>query len=196
MDIILIAKYLGMASAIVGACSVLWLKVLKPFGLFFTGLYSQWNRMVAELTPNGGSSMKHALGRIETRQLIEVQVRKALNNDGLYGIWEADTDGKCTYANRTYQRIVGRNFEDLEGWGWVNAIHPDDRATVVASWKSALEDKREFGARFRVMRPDSELNNVVSVGHPLKDRNGTLKGFVGQLVISDQTDDVFFSNGD
>ena len=121
MDIILIAKYLGMASAIVGACSVLWLKVLKPFGLFFTGLYSQWNRMVTELTPNGGSSMKDALGRIETRQLIEVQVRKALNNDAIFGIWEADTDGKCTYA---------------------------------------------------------------------------LKGFVGQLVISDQTDDVFFSNGD
>ena len=193
MDIFLVAKLLGTLSGIVGACGVLWLKVLKPLLAFGSNIRAQWNHVVAELTPNGGSSIKDAIGRIETRQLIEVQVRKALSNDSLSGVWETDASGQCTYANRTYQRIVGRSYEDLEGWGWTNIIHKDDRAHVVQEWKEAVADRREFQTKFRVVRPDDETVYVTSVGHPLKDRAGNLKGFVGQLVTRAQEEDVFFS---
>jgi len=195
MDIFFVSKLIGALGAILTALYACYKGTVKVYkgGRKVT---EQWNRMVAELTPNGGSSIKDAIGRIETRQLIEVQVRKALNNDAIYGIWESDSEGRCTYANRTYQRIVGRNYEDLEGWGWVSAVHPDDRKRITDEWKLSIEQKREFSNEFRVLRPDGNEVQVISVGHPLKDRDGNLKEYVGQLVISDQTDDVFFSNGD
>lgn len=196
MDIFLVAKLLGTLSGIVGACGVLWLKVLKPLIGFGTNTYSQWNKIVGELTPNGGSSIKDAIGRIETRQLVEVQVRKALSNDSLSGVWEMDAEGKMTYANRTYQRIVGSSYEDLDGWGWTNSIHKDDRTTVVNEVRTALEQHRELHVQFRVVKFTEETVLVCMVGHPLKDRAGSLKGFVGQLVTRAQEDDVFYCTGD
>ena len=195
MDIFFISKLIGALGAILTALYACYKGTVKVYkgGRKVT---EQWNRMVAELTPNGGSSIKDAIGRIETRQLIEVQVRKALNNDAIYGIWESDSEGRSTYANRTYQRIVGRNFEDLEGWGWVSAVHPDDRKRITDEWKLSIEQKREFSNEFRVLRPDGNEVQVISVGHPLKDRDGNLKGYVGQLVTLAAEDHVFFSYGD
>jgi PAS domain S-box-containing protein len=196
MDIYLIAKLLGALSGIVGACGVLWLKVFKPLFTFGSNTKAQWDKVVSELTPNGGSSIKDAIGRIETRQLIEVQVRKALSNDSLSGVWEMDAEGKMTYANRTYQRIVGSSYEDLDGWGWTNSIHKDDRTTVVNEVRTALEQHRELNVQFRVVKFTEETVLVCMVGHPLKDRAGSLKGFVGQLVTRAQEDDVFYCSGD
>lgn len=195
MDIFLISKFIGALGAIITALYACYKGTLKVYrgGRKVT---EQWNRMVQELTPNGGSSIKDAIGRIETRQLIEVQVRKALNNDAIYGIWESDAEGKCTYTSRTYQRLVGRSYEDLEGWGWVSAIHADDRKRVSEGWKLALEQKREFNDEFRILKPDGSETQVISVGHPLKDRDGNLKGYVGQLTTLAAEEHVFFSHGD
>jgi len=154
-----------------------------------------WETMAAEFRPNGGSSMKDAITRIETRQLIAEQRGKALYNDAIFGIWESDETGKCTYANRTYQRIVGRGFEDLEGWGWTNIISSHDKERVTQDWAQALNQQREFQSEFHVQHPDGKEIPVVSVGHPLKDRAGKLKGYIGQLVTSESEDNVFFSIG-
>lgn len=194
MDIFFVAKLIGAVSAVAGAGSVMWLKAIRPAFIFVSSIYSQWNKIVNELTPNGGSSIKDAIGRIETRQMIEVQVRKALSNDSISGVWEASADGQLTYANRTFQRIVGRSLGDLEGWGWVNSIHPEDREKVLKEWKLALEQEREARLNFRVL--NEEPVSVVSVSHPLRDRAGNLKGYIGQLVTCAQSDDVFFSKGD
>lgn len=194
IDIYLLAKIIGATGTISGACYWLWKGLVKKTITFFTRTYGQWNNMVQELTPNGGSSIKDAIGRIETRQMIEVQVRKALSNDSISGVWEASADGQLTYANRTFQRIVGRSLGDLEGWGWVNSVHPEDREKVLKEWKLALEQEREAQLNFRVL--NEEPVPVVSVSHPLRDRAGNLKGYIGQLVTCAQSDDVFFSKGD
>lgn len=195
MDIFFVSKLIGALGAILTALYACYKGTVKVYkgGRKVT---EQWNRMVQELTPNGGSSIKDAIGRIETRQLIEVQVRKALNNDAIYGIWESDAEGKCTYASRTCQRLVGRSYEDLEGWGWVSAVHADDRKRVSEGWKLALEQKREFNDEFRILKPDGSETQVISVGHPLKDRDGNLKGYVGQLATLAAEEHVFFSHGD
>ncbi len=172
-----------------------WKWVIKPSISFLNGLWDQWNRMVAELTPNGGSSIKDAVGRIETRQIIFDQKMKALNNDARFGVWESDSTGKVTYANRTYQRITGRSLEDLENWGWVNTISMSDRERVLDDWALSIKQEREFASKFNVIKPDGTNVDVISVGHPLKCRNGTLKGYIGQLVTADAHDDVLFSLG-
>lgn len=194
MDIYLIAKVIGALGTIIGALAAIWKYALKPMKEWFTKTNKLWETIAAEFRPNGGGSMKDALNRIETRQLVEVQVRKALNNDTLFGIWESDEKGKCTYVNRTYQRIVGLSPDDLLGWGWINIVHTDDRAKLAQDWEQTLKQEREWHAEFRVVRPSDETTiPVISVGHPLKGRDGKLKGYVGQLVVKGDSDDVFFS---
>lgn len=193
MDIYLIAKILGAIAGAVGSLTLLWTKILNPLISFFAGLYSQWNSIVAELSPNGGTSIKDAIGRIETRQLVQEQRTKALDNDAKFGIWECDEYGRCIYVNRTYQRITGMQKEDLLGFGWINAIYLDDRQTMLSNWELTLKHQREFYGEFRVEQSDGKLIQVVSIGHPIADRDGKFKGYVGQLVEKKDEDNVFFS---
>jgi PAS domain S-box-containing protein len=193
MDIYLIAKVIGALGTIVGACAALWKYMLKPIKDWFTNTNKLWETIAAEFRPNGGGSMKDALNRIETRQLVDAQKARALTNDTLFGIWETDETGKCTYVNRTYQRMAGLSQDDLLGWGWINIIHEDDRAKLAQDWEQTLKQEREWHAEFRVVRPSDETTTpVISVGHPLKGRDGKLKGYVGQLVVKGDSDDVFF----
>lgn len=193
MDIYLVAKIIGALGTILGSLAGLWKYVINPSVTWFKATNKLWNDIALEFKPNGGGSMKDSLNRIETRQLIKDQKDRALSNDALFGIWESDPEGRCTYVNRTYQRITGYGFESLEGFGWVNIILDKDRDRVLQEWESALKQQREFYSEFRIETPDGKVTPVISVGHPLKARDGVLKGYVGQLVVKGDSDDVFFS---
>ena len=193
MDIYLIAKIIGALGTIVGALAGCWKYVIKPIKNWVVNTNNLWETIAAEFKPNGGGSMKDALNRIETRQLVDAQKARALTNDTLFGIWETDEQGKCIYVNRTYQRMVGLSQDDLLGWGWINIVHTDDRAKLAANWEQTLKQEREWHAEFRVVRPSDETTTpVISVGHPLKGRDGKLKGYIGQLVVKGDSNDVFF----
>ena len=43
--------------------------------------------------------------------------------------------------------------EEMAGRGWINALHPEDRARVVAQWDSAVESRRDYST------PDSSLRS-------------------------------------
>ena len=193
MDIYFLAQAIGAITVIISAIGAAWKYAIHPVKDWFIKTNKLWEAIAAEFKPNGGGSLKDAVNRIETRQLVDAQKARALTNDTLFGIWESDETGKCTYVNRTYQRIVGLSQDDLLGWGWINIIHTDDRAKLATDWEQTLKQEREWYAEFRVTRPDDTSIEVISVGHPLKGRDGKLKGYVGQLVAKGDSDDVFFS---
>ena len=193
IDIYLLAKILGTIVGILGSGTALWKWPISPVMRWFKNTNKLWNDIAFEFKPNGGSSMKDAITRIETRQLIKDQRDRALDNDTLYGIWEADETGRYTHVNRTYNRISGTLTEDLLNYGWINTIYPPDRLAITQEWELAREQHREFYGEYRIELPDGKIINVINIGHPLKDRNGNLKGYVGQLVVKGDSDDVFFS---
>src|SRR2546422_7027030 len=45
-------------------------------------------------------------------------------------------DGYLDFFNRRWLDFVGLRLEDLEGWKWTAAIHPDDVTALVANWRA------------------------------------------------------------
>jgi hypothetical protein len=46
-------------------------------------------------------------------------------------------NGDLDYFNRTWLNYVGLTLEDLSGWKWTAAIHPEDVAARVEKWRAA-----------------------------------------------------------
>ena len=96
-------------------------------------------------------------------------------------VWYAGADGCVNVANPPWQEFTGQRFEDYEGWGWLQAIHADDRATVRQRWAEALEAGQAFTVNYRLLRANGEYREVVAQGAPVHDA-GTLKQWVGFVV--------------
>src|SRR2546427_13195257 len=63
-------------------------------------------------------------------------------------------DGYLDFFNRRWLDFVGLRLEDLEGWKWTTAIHPDDVTALVTNWRACLENCRPLADGKRGRRGD------------------------------------------
>jgi PAS domain S-box-containing protein len=98
--------------------------------------------------------------------------------------WVIDAESKkATYVNPAYETITGRSCQSLikEPSSYEKAIHPDDRAQVLAKLEQAAQSGH-FEARFRIVRPDGVVRWVWVRGFPRKDRNGKITRLGGSAL--------------
>jgi PAS domain S-box-containing protein len=95
--------------------------------------------------------------------------------------WSFELDGKkTTYLSSAFENIWGFSpklvYQSNEYF--TNAIHPDDRARVIATL--ALEERKiPFEMEYRIVRPDGSIRHIWDRGFPVFDKNGHVKSYVG-----------------
>ncbi len=98
--------------------------------------------------------------------------------------WVIDAESKkATYVNPAYETITGRSCQSLieEPSSYEEAIHPDDRAHVLAKLAQAGQNGH-LDQRFRIVRPDGEIRWVWVRGFPRKDSNGKITRLGGTAL--------------
>jgi two-component system cell cycle sensor histidine kinase/response regulator CckA len=104
-------------------------------------------------------------------------------------IWEADPSTfRFLYVNRAAEKILGFPLEDWLSRPafWVDLLHPEDRDSVVALRRAAVEHGRSHDVEYRVIAADRStrcVRDVVSVAHAEGRRPARLRG-----VVVDVTD--------
>lgn len=88
---------------------------------------------------------------------------EAVNDASPLGLYRTDPQGRCTYVNRTYEIIGGIAGQDALGSGWLQAVHPDDRAEVIRQWTEATRLRQRYDAVFRFMHADGHIVLVRSL---------------------------------
>src|SRR5256885_15125732 len=63
-------------------------------------------------------------------------------------------DGYLDFFNQRWLEFVGLRLEDLEGWKWMAAVHPDDVTGLVARWRACLASGEPLEFEARVRRAD------------------------------------------
>jgi endonuclease len=118
-----------------------------------------------------------------------LQLEAALEAADL-GMWEWDiTSARITWSP-TLERIYGLAPGGFDGTfdAYLGFIHPDDRATHVATIQQAAEEHQAFAYRYRIVRPDGSVRWLRGSGRALVDEQGTLTGMTG--VCTDVTHEV------
>ncbi|MDW9552729.1 PAS domain-containing protein [Sinorhizobium meliloti] len=93
--------------------------------------------------------------------------------------WAADRDGSAEYFNRHYLDYVGLSAEQAKGWGWTDALHPDDKAGLAAAWRAILASGRPGEAEVRLRRYDGTYRWLLFRTSPLRDAQGNIVKWYG-----------------
>lgn len=142
--------------------------------------------ILKELQPNGGSTIKDTVTRIDNALTVNVERQRVFNNDSMNGLMETDAEGNCVWANSTYLGIVGRTIESVLGKGWVNTIQASERDRVMTEWDDALEEDREFEYEYHVVTTRGERKMVRIRSMKLRDSNGTTVGYIKTVTPVNQ----------
>lgn len=146
--------------------------------------------VAAEVTTNGGGSLKDAVRRIETRcERVEEslvasgQRLKALLTDGADGMFELDAKGGLVWANRTLCRLLGKQSDELVGRGWERCVAADERADVIEEWDRSVRVDRELAMNIHFVTSRGEPLFLQVHTYPFKNIKGDTIGFIARCSV-------------
>ncbi|MDG3008026.1 PAS domain S-box protein [Paludisphaera mucosa] len=100
-------------------------------------------------------------------------------------LWATDSDGSCTFLSRGWSEFTGQVESEGLGRGWLDAIHPDDRARVEGAMRAANARREPFSLEHRLRRGDGSYRCVLDAGRPRLAEAGELLGYVGSVIDVD-----------
>ncbi|MBF0284987.1 MAG: DUF3365 domain-containing protein [Magnetococcales bacterium] len=106
----------------------------------------------------------------------------ALTDAAPVGVFHVDAEGRCLYVNDQWLGITGQTMEETIGPGWIDAIHPEDRDEILASWQRSMAQGATFKGEWRVKGRNGELRWVLGRAIPQQDDQGRMTGAVGSLT--------------
>jgi PAS domain S-box-containing protein len=157
---------------------------------------TQLNNIQIELKPNGGSSLRDAINKIDKKvdkmniKLENIHAGNELMSDTLnIARWSADKNGHITYVNRPLKKLIGAVDDTIYiGNAWIsNIVHVHDRNVVEEEWYRAVDSKSEYHHSFRIQNlNDGYIIKVTNHAKLVKDEySGEIIGWAGVLIAHD-----------
>ncbi|MCE3239073.1 MAG: pas/pac sensor signal transduction histidine kinase [Gammaproteobacteria bacterium] len=99
------------------------------------------------------------------------------------GIFHCTSEGYLTYVNEQACQFMGLSLEEALGKGWLNAIHPKDKESVIAKWHEALECGKTFTLEYRFYQPKSDKTIwIINQAAPKLDKEGRVKSYIQTIT--------------
>jgi PAS domain S-box-containing protein len=90
-----------------------------------------------------------------------------------------------TQDSHLWQAFTGQTDAEVAGWGWLNAIHPDERLAAQKCWGHAIAMQTSFEMVFQVRRSDGVYRTFGAHCIPTYNNQGEIFEWVG--ICSDIT---------
>lgn len=102
-------------------------------------------------------------------------------------VWATDADGAHFYFNQRWYEYTGLTEEQSLGFGFANALHPDDRERTLRQWQRAWHDREGYEIEYRFRRHDGVYQWFIGRAVPVTDTSGAIVEWIGTCTnIDDQ----------
>ena len=91
-------------------------------------------------------------------------------------------EGEAIFVSPGLLSMTGLPRERALGFGWVDAVHPDDRNRLMLGWQEAVQSQSIFQAEFRLRTSGGDYRWYRTRVVPDRDDSGTIVGWVGASV--------------
>ncbi len=118
------------------------------------------------------------LNEVETRmRRSELRFRSLIQATATI-VWGTDTRGVFLDESGEWEAFTGQSRQASAGTGWLDVIHPDDRAMTAEIWQRAIDGRGIYELEHRVLRADGQWRWMAVRGVPVVD-GGEIGEWVG-----------------
>jgi PAS domain S-box-containing protein len=95
--------------------------------------------------------------------------------------WTVAADGSKADVP-LWRELTGQSIEEAAGAGWLDAVHPDDRASTAEAWHRAFTTKTPYAARYRLRCADGSHRWFIARAAIVRDDLGNVREWVGTCI--------------
>lgn len=94
-------------------------------------------------------------------------------------LWTNDPQGRMAGEQPGWAALTGQTRAEYEGYGWAEAVHPDDRQASIDAWNRTVAERRTFVHEHRVRANDGTWRHFAIRAIPVLDGHGRIREWVG-----------------
>ncbi|MFL5307430.1 MAG: PAS domain S-box protein [Polyangia bacterium] len=126
--------------------------------------------------------------QIKARQTIEAGAKALARSERRFRslveatsqmVWTTTPAGEVVEDSPSWRAFTGQSYEEWKGYGWLNAVHPEDRPRAEEAWRAAVASKRPYEVLYRVRRPDGTYADTLARGTPILADSGEIEEWIG-----------------
>ncbi len=170
---------------------------IKKFGkivgafTFYSGEKNFFDTEEVILLEKTANDVSFALEIIENDVLRKKSEQAVLETEKRYqtltevspvGIFHTDVNGSTTYVNPFWCQLSGLSFAEALGNNWLNAVHKDDRETLLSGWQNATSIQELSLSEYRFVHRDGSITWVLGQAIPEKNAAGEIVGYIGTVT--------------
>ncbi len=94
-------------------------------------------------------------------------------------LWSNNARGEMEGEQTGWGAFTGQAFAEYQGFGWANAVHPEDAQPTIDAWSLAVAERRMFVFEHRVRRRDGVWRRFSIRAVPVLGADGGIREWVG-----------------
>jgi PAS domain S-box-containing protein len=94
--------------------------------------------------------------------------------------WTADPSGALIDLSSRWATLTGIPLEQTRAWGWLDTVHPDDKAQIAEAWRHSLAMGEAFDSECRIRVRDG-FRWFRTRGNPRRDAEGRILLWYGTI---------------
>jgi PAS domain S-box-containing protein len=166
-------RVFGTVAKLYGATAAPAIVTVVGTLLLLATLY--WCCQALELADARRSAAEEEVARSEQRFRCLIEATAEI-------VWVANAQGEITGPVPGWCRLTGLSQAELQGSGWLQALHPDDRARVAVAWQQAVASCGRYETEYRIRRRDGTYGDFVVRGVPIVDAAERVEEWVGSCT--------------
>jgi PAS domain S-box-containing protein len=95
-------------------------------------------------------------------------------------VWGATADGEGVSSEMlTWMSYTGQTEQEVTGWGWLDAVHADDRRHSLEAWNQAMANRSIYQTEYRIRGKDGIYRYFAVCGAPVLEADGSIREWIG-----------------
>lgn len=143
------------------------------FGEYRSKSHHLFTAIIRDITETKRAEIALRQSEVDFRALVEATT---------HFVWRLDHEGRNLAMPQWWFELTGQNAKESFNFGWIEAVHPDDRENVKQAYYTGIEKRQPINIDLRILTVADGYRHYTGRGVPVFGHNGDFVQWICALT--------------